>query len=189
MTSKEFKPGEIVTVRYANAGSSNTFIVESDCGETVLLQHPLFPQCLTRHSKDKLDLVAPNVKDSIERGLDFIRNNLKYLDYDTSVDHEALCLYFVVRRRMTPRQKNLLASICGTIAAFKLNNDLKAAMEMVKDNAAVLDEFNSMWYRNFAGLFSGKQPVTSKKQRSAIFNMAGFVMAELENPVVANGYN
>jgi hypothetical protein len=46
-----------------------------------------------------------------------------------------------------------------------------------------------MWYRNFQGLFSGRQPITSKKQRASIFNITGFVMAELETPVATNGYN
>jgi hypothetical protein len=75
------------------------------------------------------------------------------------------------------------------IASIKLNNDVKAAMDLVSANAAILDEFNAMWYRNFQGLFSGRQPITSKKQRASIFNITGFVMAELETPVATNGYN
>lgn len=186
---RTFKPGEIVTVKFENIVSSNTYTVESDCGESVLLQHPLFPDCLLRFHKSALDSVAPNVKDSIERSLDFVNKNSKYLDYNTLADHEALSMYFVIRRKLTPRQKNILSNICGLIASIKMNNDVKAAMELVVANAAVLDEFNAMWYRNFSGLFSGKQPITSKKQRAAIFNIAGFVMAELERPVATNGYN
>lgn len=186
---KEFNSGDIVTVKFDNVVSSNTYIVDSDCGDTALLFHPLFPHCLLRYKKDVLDVVSPNVKDSTERSLDFIRKSSSFLDYNTVADHEALCMYFVVRRKLTPRQKSILSNICGTIASIKLNNDVKAAMELVTANAAVLDEFNSMWYRNFSGLFSGRQPITSKKQRAAIFNIAGFVMAELERPVAANGYN
>lgn len=183
---KTFKPGDIVTVKFTNMVSSNTYVVESDCGDTVLLKHPLFPHCLLRHQKSGLDLVSPNVKDSIERSLDFVNKNAQYLDYNTLADHEALCMYFVFRRKLTPRQKSILSNICGNIASIKLNNDVKAAMEIVTDNSAVLDEFNAMWYRNFNGLFSGLQPITSKKQRAAIFNIAGFVMAELERPTALN---
>lgn len=186
---RQFNAEDIVTVKFENTVSSNTYIVESDCGDTVLLYHPLFPHAFLRVAKQQLDLVAPNVKDSIERSLDFVKKNAQYLDYNTIADHEALCMYFVIRRKLTPRQKNTLSNICGTIASIKLNNDIKIAMELVVANSAVLDEFNAMWYRNFSGLFSGKQPITSKKQRAAIFNIAGFVMAELGRPVATNGYN
>lgn len=189
MSNKELAKGSIVTVKFDNMVSSNTYVVESDCGETVLLHHPLFPKALIRYRKDQLDIVAPNVKDSIERALDFVKKNAEFLDYNTLADHEALSLYFVVRRKLTPRQKNILSTICGTIASIKMNNDVKAAMELVTANSGVLDDFNAMWYRNFQGLFSGKQPITSKKQRAAIFNIAGFVMAELERPSATNGYN
>lgn len=184
---REFNKGAIVTVKFENTVSSNTYVVESDGGDSVLLFHPLFPHCLLRFAKSDLDLVSPNVKDSIERALDFVKKNAQYLDYNTVADHEALCMYFVIRRKLTPRQKNILSNICGTIASIKLNNDVREAMEIVAANSAVLDDFNAMWYRNFSGLFSGKQPITSKKQRAAIFNIAGFVMAELERPVAANG--
>jgi hypothetical protein len=183
---KTFKAGEIVTVKYENVVSSNTYVVESDCGDSVLLFHPLFPHCLMRHGKDQLDLVSPNVKDSIERSLDFVNKNTRYLDYNTLADHEALCAYFVLRRRLTPRQKNMLSNMCGTVASSVLNNDVKLAIDLVTSNAAVLDDFNLMWYRNFNRLFLGEQPITSVKQRAAIFNMAGFVMAELERPTVPN---
>lgn len=189
MNTREFNRGDIVTVKFENMVSSNTYIVESDCGDTVLLQHPLFPHCLLRYLKADVDTVSPNVKDSIERSLDFVKKNANYLDYNTIADHEALCLYFVIRRKLTPRQKNILSNICGLIASIRMNNDIKAAMELVAANAAVLDDFNAMWYRNFQGLFTGKQPITSKKQRAAIFNIAGFVMAELGRPVATNGYN
>lgn len=184
MEKREFKSEDLVTVKFDNVVSSNTYIVDSVEQESVLLKHPLFPLCLLRYSKNELDLVSPNVKDSTERSLDFVNKNSNYLDYNTVADHEALCLYFVVRRKLTPKQKNILSNICGQIAAIKLNNDLKVAMDLIKNHEAILDDFNAMWYRNFSGIFVGKQVITSKKQRAAIFNIAGFVLAELERPVV-----
>jgi hypothetical protein len=184
--TKVYQRGEIVTVSFQDKVSSNTFMVLEDTGETVLLNHPLFPECLIRCDKSKLDTVSPNIKDSIERALDFAKNNANYLDYNTVADLEALCMYFIIRRKLTPRQKNILSTINGTIASIVLNNDIRGAMDMIKENAGILDEFNAMWYRNFSGLFSGKQQITSKKQRSAIFNIAGFVLAELERPVAHN---
>lgn len=182
--SQEFKDGDIVTVEFDNVVSSNTYIVDRDEGETVLLKHPLFDQCLIRLEKSKLNQVSPNVKDSIERSLDFARKNKKYLDYNTIADLEALCMYFVVTRKLTPKQKFTLSNISGIIASIVLNNDVKEAMTLISKNEGLLDDFNAMWYRNFGGLFSGKQPISSKKQRSAIFNIAGFVMAESRIPIV-----
>jgi len=176
---------EVVTLRNDDNNISNTYVVYEVFEDKALLSHPLFEECLREVNIEDLNTVAPTVKDSTERGLDFAKRNLNYLDYNTSADLEALCLYYVMRRKLTPRQKGILASICGTIASIKTNNNVQQAMDIVKKNDAVLDEFNAMWYRNFSGLFSGVQPITSKKQRSAIFNMAGFVMAELSNPVIS----
>ena len=176
------KKDDVVTVQFENVVSSNTYIVDTVEKDSALLKHPLYDTCLLRYPLDTLNTVAPNVKDSTERSLDFARSNRKFLDYNTNADLDALCLYFVIKRKLTPRQKTILSNICGTIVSIKFNNDVKEAMNLITKNAGVLDDFNAMWYNNFSGLFSGKQPITSKKQRSAIFNMAGFVLAELETP-------
>lgn len=186
---REFARGAVVTLEMKDPDCSNVWLVESDLGEHVLLQHPLSPKCLIRAHKELLDKVSPNVKDSSERALDFVNMNSQHLDFNTFADFEAISLYFVVKRKLTPNQKKLLANMGGTIAARHLSDDVKKAMDLIKSNAAILDEFNAMWYRNFEGLFSGRQPITSPKQRSAIFNMAGFVMAELGRPAATNGYN
>lgn len=171
----------IVTVEINNS-SSNTFIVDTVEENSVLLTHPLAGGVLIRVDKDKVNTTAANIKDSMERGIDYANNNRQYLDYNTAADLEALAIYFTLKRKLTPRQKQTLANICGVIASNKFNNDLREAMNFVTKNASLLDEFNSMWFNNFKGLFSGQQMVTSKKQRSAIFNIAGYVLAEMENP-------
>lgn len=171
----------IVTVG-TNSSSSNTFIVDTDEGDTVLVTHPLASGVLTRVNKDKVNITSANIKDSNERGIDFANANRQYLDYNTAEDLESLAIFFSLKRKLTPRQLQTLASIRGIIASVKFNNDLREAMNLVTKNSSMLDEFNLMWYNNFKGLFSGQQMVTSKKQRSAIFNIAGYVLAELENP-------
>lgn len=175
--------GDVVTIPFENLVSSNTFIVDTVVGDDALLYHPLFPKILVKEQVVKLNKVQANLKDSTERSLDFANNNKKYLDYNTTADLESLCTYFVVRRKLTPRQKSLLSSICGKIAGIKFNDNIQEAMNLIKKNEGVLDDFNGMWYRNFKSLFVGRQPITSKKQRDAIFNIAGFVLAELETPV------
>jgi hypothetical protein len=171
----------IVTVDLGNQ-SSNTFLVDTVEENTVLLTHPLAKGLLIRVDKNKLNTTATNLKDSSERCIDYANANKSYLDYNTSLDLEAIGIYFALRRKLTPRQKQTLSNICGIIASVKFNNDLKEAMNFITKNSAILDEFNLMWFNNFKGLFSGHQQVTSKKQRNAIFNIAGYALAELENP-------
>ena len=179
---EKIKVHDIVTISFDNLVSSNTFKVKDIIEDEALLFHPLFPTVFVKKKLSECNLIAPNLKDSTERGLDFANSNKEYLDYNTIADLESLCLYFVIRRKLTPRQKFTLAKMCGTIASHKFNNDLAAAMAFIVKNEGVLDEFNRMWYGNFSGLFSGKQRITSKKQRAAIFNIAGFALAELEIP-------
>lgn len=172
----------LVTVDLGN-NSSNTFILDTDEGETVLLSHPLANGILIRVRRDRVNTTAANIKDSIERGIDYSNSNRQYLDYNTASDLEALAIYYTLKRKLTPYQKQTLANIRGVIASVKFDNDLRAAMNFVIKNQSILDEFNMMWFTNFKGLFSGQQMVTSKKQRSAIFNIAGYALAELENPM------
>lgn len=174
---------DVVTLSL-NTQSSNTYLVDTDEGETVLLTHPLSAGLLLRAPKSSVNLVSANVKDSTERCLDFANSHRKMLDYNTNLDLDALGVCFFMTRRLTPRQKFVLANICGILAAIKFNNDLKASMDFVSKNSTLLDEFNMMWYNNFKALFLGRQPVTSKKQRGAIFNIAGYVLAELETPSI-----
>ena len=185
MSNNQISPGEIVTVDFGNLISSNTFIVEDVLEDDFyLLKHPLFEGILIKKHSSYLNKIPARLKDSSERSLDFARRNYTYLGYKELADLEALSLFFVVRRLLTDNQKNILSRINGTIASIKFNNDIDVAMKFITDNQGMLDEFNKMWYNNFKNIFSKKQPISSKKQRSTIFNMAGFILAELENPWV-----
>lgn len=182
----ELQPGCIVTVNLENRNASNTFIVQEllDDG-SVLLEHPLFNDIIVRYNQSDLNTVSANIKDSTEKCLDFAKSRANHLDFNMKGDLDALCMYFIVKRQLTPRQKSTLSKICGVLAAIEFNDSLKDAMEFIAKNETVLDDFNRMWYNNFQGLFKGKQAITSNKQRASIFNMAGFALAELTNPKAA----
>lgn len=173
----------IVTYDFKTS-ASNTCELDSVEEHTVLLTHPLARGILLRVSKDQINTVSANGKDSIERSLDFANANSFMLDHSTKLDLYSLGIFFFISRKFTSRQKHTLANICGILAMAKFNDDLKSAMSCISKNLGILDEFNLMWFNNFKGLFSGKQPVTSNKQRSAIFNIAGYVLAELETPSI-----
>lgn len=171
----------VVTADLGNSTSS-TFLVDTDEGTTVLLTHPLSLGVLIRVEKSKVNTTSASIKDSSERGIDYANGNRKFLDFNTTEDLDALGMYFALKRKLTPRQKQTLANICGIIASIRFNNDLREAMNFVVKNSSLLDEFNLMWFNNFKELFSGTRQITSKKQRGSIFNIAGYVLAELENP-------
>lgn len=186
----EIAIGDIVTVDFKNSKASNTFIVFRktifDSGEVAyLLHHPLAPELLIEKYEEELNQVGSQLKDSTERSLDFIKANSELLDFNGRADLLALCTSFILTRKLTPQQKRILSGLGGFVASMRFNNEVRDAMDYIVQNEAVLDDFNRMWYNNFSGLFKGNQPITSKKQRSAIFNMAGFTLAELENPIAA----
>ncbi len=178
----EIKKGDVVTLS-VDSESSNTFLVDHLYENNAYLSHPLFPECLLKVDIVELNKTMAVLKDSSERSLDFANSNKDLLDFNSKADLESLCLYFVVRRHLTPKQKNILSNICGSIANVKFNGDVQRAMSKIKENEALLDEYNRMWYRNFKGLFMGTQQITSNKQKTSIFNISGFILAELLNPI------
>lgn len=182
----EVAKGNIVTLGGTNL-ASNTFLVDTVEDQTLLLTHPLACGLLMRVPKEVINTVGANIKDSTEKCIDYANGNRTYLDFNTIGDLEAVSIYFAIKRQITPKQKQTLANICGTIARIRFNNDIKEAMLLITKNNSILDDFNSMWYHNFRSLFSGKKPITSPLQVKSIFNMAGYVLAELENPNARSG--
>lgn len=182
--SENLKPDDIVTFEITK-GASNTFILDGVLDGVAYLRHPLNKECVVKALRCDLNQIASVLKDDTERCLDFAKNNKEYLDFNTVGDLDALCLYFVYKRQLTPKQKSTVSNICGIIASIKFNNDIQKTMNFIVRNEGLLDEFNRMWYNNFKGLFSGEQFITSKKQRASIFNIAGFILAQLENPIIS----
>lgn len=184
-----FKAGSLVTVKLEeNNKASNVYAVvghvsddDGDVSDAVILSHPLHPNVfLIKHISD-LNTVQANIKDSTERSIEFAMKSQDKLDHNMKGDLEALRLCFVVNKTLTNNQKNTLSNICGVISSIYFHNDISIAMKYVIDNNAVLDDFNRMWYINFKDLFFGRKPIGSPKQRATIFNIAGFVLAELES--------
>ena len=180
------KIGQIVTLDFKNQNVSNVYFVKKidETDNTALLYHPLYPECYLLKNIDELNLASAKLKDSTEKCLDYVASKVELLDYNTKSDLEALCLYFIVKRQLTPKQKSTLSKMCGFLASIHFNNDISETISFINHNNAVLDEFNRMWYNNFKKLFNGKQLITSNKQRSSIFNIAGFILAELHIPKI-----
>lgn len=184
MKTKNIKPNDTVTVLTKERDKANSYFVDSidENNETALLFHSRYPSILLRVSIHELEISNLLEKGSTERGLDFCFLNMEYLDFNEKEEHEALIIYFTVKRYLTPRMLHSLADMNGHIAKIRLCDDLSEAMKLITKNVPILDQYNKMWYDNFSKLFSGIQPISSKKQRTSIFNIAGFVMGELDSP-------
>jgi hypothetical protein len=177
----QLKQGDLATVNLGERStSSNTYRVERKLDGECLLSHPLSPDCVILKPDHELNTVLAQLKSPTERCLEFSSKWRKYLDFDDACEVEALCLYFVVRRSLSARQKKNLSNLCGTIAAIYFQNEITQATKLVNENRALLDSFNQTWYNNFEKYFQGKKPIETRGARAAIFNISGFVLAQLE---------
>lgn len=192
----EIKPNDYVTIELnLNSAAANVCIVDSIVGDTAYLYHPLFPECFIRRPLAELNKHPVRTKDPNQKCLQYIRRNENLLSYIKRQELDALCLNFVVRRELTPKQLQTMAALCGDVARIKLNNNLEAAVLGVVQNKGLLDGFNLRWYndKDFKPIFQQRRTPT-KNQFSILFRMAGFVLAQLEPdkapmPEALNGKN
>lgn len=182
-TSKKFKMKDLVTLQmHENIKESNVFVIkEALPEERYILYHPICPEIFVIASGAELDQVNPTQKGSIQKCLEFASDYEQHLTPDERADLQALRMVFVVSRRLSNRQKHLLSNLGGTIAAEYCIQDLSIATRLVREYKTLLDDFNARWYSNFQRYFNGQKDVTSKKIRTILFNMAGFILAQLHD--------
>lgn len=181
------KAGELVTISLdANNTASNVYVVHRKLDGESLLKHPLYPHCFILKRDEELNKVAATWKNPTERCLEFIMRNKQILDYNALAEVEGICAYFVINRRLTPRQKKEISGICGKIASIVLENSLSAAVRKTVENEGLLDDFNMKWYASLRGVYEGKQNPTPR-QWNTVFNIAGFVLAQLEKNIITPG--
>lgn len=180
----QIKQGDLVTVQLSeNSTASNVYSVHRKLDGECVLSHPLYPQCLIIRPDTELNLVAASLKNSTEKCLEFVMKNRTFLDHNSVCDVLAMAAYFVINRKLSSRQLKVLAGYCGKIASIILDNNLGSATKKVADNAALLDEYNLVWFNNLRDIYSGKK-TPSPNQRESVFNQAGFILAQLETNIV-----
>lgn len=181
------KEGDLVTLNLdENITASNVYVVHRKLDKECLLRHPLYPKCFVLRSDEELNMAGATWKNPTERCLEFIMRNKDLLDYNSTAEVEGICAYFIINRRLTPRQKKEISSLCGKIASIKLENSLSAAIRKTVENEGVLDDFNNKWYATLKGVYEGRVSPTPK-QWNTVFNIAGFVLAQLERNVIPQG--
>ena len=181
--------GQLVTLDLDDKSVSNTYILDTlEAGDKALIRHPAYDGWLKRVSVDRLDRVSATIKDSLERGIDFIQTGVDILSKDDAADLESILLYFINNKGLSNGLKKRLSDLMGKVAKLQLQDNITDAMRLVVDNQGLLDEFNNLWYHNYRKIFNGQQRVSSAKQRTTIFNMAGFVLAELATPTITREF-
>src|SRR5271155_4311517 len=76
-------------------------------------------------------------------------NNSLSNTFQVFTDLEAIRLFFVVNHSLSNKQKKTLSDLGGHLASIFFHNDVESAMKFIKENVALLDTFNSLWFTNF----------------------------------------
>lgn len=179
------KLGDLVTVELSATNSaSNVYVVARKLEGECLLQHPLAPQCYLLKPDADLNRAPPSLKNSMDKCLDFSAKNLEVFDANDATELRALFCHFVLNRKLSQRQGRTVSAACGKVAAAMLRNNVNAAIHLVVENKGLLDEYNLYWFETMSDIYLGQKKGVSPKQRIAIFNQAGFVLAQLETIIV-----
>jgi len=181
-TKNPLKTGDLVTLTFnSHISSSNTYKIERKVKGESILSHPLAPECLILRKDEELNQAFPTLQNPIEKCLIYAKSNKQYLGYNISADLEAMCYFFVIKKDLTTKQKNELYNMCGKIAATILSNSTQAAVSYIKNNKVLLDDFNLILMNNYKTIIENPNEIKSKNERFTIFNMAGFILAQLES--------
>lgn len=179
---KPIKEGDLVTISLNEYQIvSNTYVVVVKLEDRCVLSHPLAPDCLLIKKDEDLNNNFPSMQNSMEKCLVFAKKNRECLGYTMASDLDALCYYFVIKKDFSPKQRQELANMCGKIASIVLGNNMTSAIVTIKQNKALLDEYNNTLLNNVKRILDDPRNSNTKAERYTIFNMAGFILAQLNN--------
>lgn len=181
-SKKPIKEGDLVTISLGEYQTvSNTYRVAKKLDVECVLQHPLAPECYIIKKDEELNNAFPSAQNQIEKCLFFAKKNSNVLGYTMIGNLEALCFYFVIKKTFTPRQRVELTNICGKIASVLLENNVTQAIATIKENKILLDEYNYSLLNAIKKILDNSLNIKSKQERYTVFNVAGFVLAQLSN--------
>lgn len=179
---KIIKVGDLVTLTLGEYNTvSNTYRVERKLETECILSHPLAPECFIIKKDDDLNSELATLKDPIEKCLYYAKKHRDYLNHVTKADLDSLCIYFVLKKVFSSKQRSELAAICGKIACIILGDNLSLAISKIKGNEALLDDYSQILYNNYKNLLENKTKIKAVSEKHAIFNIAGFILAQLDN--------
>lgn len=178
---KLIQVGDLVTINLSEYQLvSNVYQVAKKLDGESVLSHPLAPDCFIVRRDEDLNQTFPSMQSSIEQCLVFAKKSRDLLGYTMAADLEALCFYFVIKKDFSNKQRHDLANICGKIASVVLGNNLSSAITTIKQNKALLDEYNYSLFNGVKKVIDDPLSLKNKGERYTIFNIAGFVLAHTQ---------
>lgn len=150
--------------------------IESDW---ILLRHQLVPDIFIKTSLDKIRPFEVYNASSIERNLKYLSNNSSFLNYNDLCELESISIFYFIKNKISSSQLKRIAELQGKLSSIKFHGDINKAIDLVNENKGILDSFNQRWYEHYTRFFSKAQVPVMENQRKAIFNIAGFVLSEL----------
>jgi hypothetical protein len=180
--TKPIQVGDLVTINLTEYQLvSNVYQVAKKLEGECVLSHPLAPDCYIIRRDDELNKTFPSMQSSIEKCMVFANKSRELLGYTMAKDLEALAIYFVIRKELSMKQRHDLANICGKIASVVLGNNLASAITTIKQNKALLDEYNHSLFNGVKKVIDDPLSLKNKGERYTIFNIAGFVLAHTQS--------
>lgn len=181
MTDKLIKVGDLVTLQVGEFSTvSNTYKVERKLEAESLLSHPLAPGFLILKKDDELNSALGILQNDLEKCLSFAKKHDEYLGYSLKSDLDALCMYFVIKKNITSKQRNELSNMCGKVASVILNNNMQLALMKIRENKILLDDFNIALFNAYKEVIEDPLKIKDKSARYTIFNISGFILAQLQ---------
>jgi hypothetical protein len=182
MKTDSIKRGDLVTLPLSE-NFSNTYRVLSVFSfkkrKLAILEHPLSPECAIIKDVAELNTAMGVTKSPLEHCLKYINNHRSYLGYMAQADLDSLIYYLVVKRELTPRQKDKIATLAGKVAGIKLNHNLASAANIVSNHYALLDDYSKMLYRQHKEQIENIDNLATTIDRSIVYRLAAVILAQL----------
>lgn len=156
-----------------------TYILDSFEGKSALLRHAFIEGLLLRVPLDSIMPFQIYSSRPVDRSLKFLNDNKSLLNYVDNCELEAINCVFFLKNIISTAQLQKIAQMQGKLASIHFSGDINKAIDLVNVNEKILDSFNQRWYSHYSRFFSKQQIPLMDNQRNAIFNIAGFVLSEL----------
>lgn len=157
------------------------WLVSEVLEKSVFLGHPLS----TCEIYVKQDLVAglqkldsPPKMSALEKLLKLAKGAVTSLKGNERMDLDALSAYYVLKRRLSRSQYEALHLMVTAIAENSFEHSPAKACDFIKENEALLDDSTVILYNTHKSVIDNWKFIQSRSERSAIFRLAGFLIAQ-----------
>lgn len=159
---------------------------------TAFLKHPLAKDILIPFEAENFEqLISVQTqtmgKSNIQMCIEYIvkqTRKIEEINFDIRRDAEALGILFAINKGLTNPEKDRLNKISGKLAKLHFNSDLGLAIRFIKENEALLNDYNRMWFDSHYHKRKNKlnkEPKFDVDQTAALFNIAGYALSQQDS--------